>query len=64
MCIGAGEVQAGLLTVNPAGSSGATATRGTNWKPTLVARVRAGRATVTVAKVMMNASRRDLMVLA
>jgi hypothetical protein len=28
--IGAGEVQAELVTVNPAGSSGATETSGTN----------------------------------
>jgi len=61
---GAGETQAGLVTVNPAGSSGATATSGTNWKPTLEARARAGRATVTVASVMIDASKRGFMILA
>ena len=64
MWTGEGETQAGLLLASPAGSSGATAMRGTNWKPTPVARVSAERATVTVAKAMMNASRSDLMVLA
>ena len=37
---------------------------GTNWKPTLVARVRAGRATDSVASVMIDASKRGLMILA
>ena len=64
MCIGAGEVQAGLVTVNPAGSSGATETSGTNWKPMLAARASAGRAMVTVESVMMDASKRGLIVLA
>ncbi len=62
--IGAGETQAGLGTVNPAGSSGATAMSGANWKPTLVARAIDGRAIVTVARVTIKASRRGLMVLA
>src|SRR5713101_147633 len=61
---GAGVVQAGLLVVRPAGSSGATATRGTNWRPTLVARLIAGRATANVAETMMHANSTDLKILA
>ncbi len=61
---GAGETQAGLVTVNPTGSSAATATSGTNWKPTLEARARAGRAIATVESVMTNASNMGLVILA
>ena len=52
-----------MVTVEPAGSSGATATSGTKWNPALVAREMAGRATVTIASVMTDARRRGLMVL-
>ena len=44
-------------------SSGATATSGTNWKPRLAARARAGRAIVMLESVMIDASKRGLMVL-
>ena len=61
---GAGVVQAGLLAVRPTGSSGATATRGTKWRPTLLAKVTAGRATANVAETMMQVNSIGLKVLA
>src|SRR6266581_1837439 len=57
-------MQAGLVAVKPAGSSGATAMRGTNWSPMLEAVSTAGRARAIVLDMMMNASSSDLMLLA
>jgi len=57
-------MQAGLVVVKPAGSSGAMAMRGTNWSPMLETVSTAGRARAKVPDMMVNARSSDLMLLA
>ncbi len=57
-------MQAGLVVVKPAGSSGAMAMRGTNWSPMLEAISNVGRARAKVPDMMMNARSSDLMLVA